>query len=379
MALTDDLKRLAKLPISSSSPFLTLYLRTRWDSEKQRERVRIFVKTKLKECLSGNEYLDPESRQGMQEDAEKMEHYARGVVNREWDENYRGIAVFACSSFGVYEVVRSHMPFREAFTCADRPLLRQAVEHAHAGEQAILALLSSDTGRILEFELGGVRREFSFTDEEFPSRHEQGGWSQSRFQRHVDEHMQRNLKRLAGHLVKWADERRVRRILLSGQVPLLAAFEAQLPKRVADSVCSRIHIDSNASPDVIQSEALEALRIAREQDSREAVDWVLDKGIGMGRAIAGPEAVADAAGSGRVHEIYLDSDFRGMSWSCSKCGSIKPPTRSECQLCGSPVEEVDLGEELVRQTLMTDGKVVTVNGHPGLREAGGVAAVLRYA
>lgn len=377
MALFDDLKRLAKLP-RSSSPFLTLYLNTRWDSEKQREKVRIFVKTRIKECLSQNGGLDPEARQGMEEDTEKVEHYARGVVNREWDESYRGVAVFACSKYGVYEVVRSYMPFVEAFACADQPLLRQAAEHAHAGEPAIFASVAGDAGRMVEFELGGVRREFSFADDEFPGRHDQGGWSQARYQRHVEEHIQRNLRRLAEHLIKWADERRVRRVVVSGPAALLAPFEAHFPKRVQTAVCARIHIDPKASPDIIQSEVLAALDDARVHEDNQAVDYLLDKGLGMGRAVTGPESVADAVASGKVHELYLDADFRDTGWKCSNCRGLGVRVPLGCPLCSAPVERVDLGEEFVRRALAADGKVVTVAGHEGLRGAWGVGAMLRY-
>ena len=93
---------------------------------------------------------------------------------------------------------------------------------------AVVALVAADAGQVLEFELGSVRKQFSFRDEEFPGRHDQGGWSQGRYQRHVDEHLHRNLKRLAGHLVRWADEGGAETVLLSGQDALLAAFGKNL-------------------------------------------------------------------------------------------------------------------------------------------------------
>ena len=377
MALSDDLKQLAKLP-RSSSPFLTLYLNTRWDSEKQRERVRIFVKTKLKECLAGNSGLPAAARQDMETDAEKVGHYAKGVVNREWDEVYRGIAVFACSSFGVYRSVRSHMPFDDFFACADRPILRPAVEQAHAGEAGVLALVAADAGRLVEFELGGIRRDFVFEDEEFPGRHEQGGWSQARYQRHVEEHIHRNLKRLSGHLVKWADERRVRRVALSGPPPLLASFEDHLPKRIQASICARIHLDPKASPDVMHTETLKVFREARERDDRRAVDELLDKGVGTGRAATGPEAVAETVASGKVHELHLAPGFRESGWKCFQCGTLGVRVPLGCHVCGGAVEGVELGEEFIRGTLARDGKVLIVEGHEGLWDERGVAALLRY-
>jgi peptide chain release factor subunit 1 len=378
MALRDELKHLAKLP-RTSSPFLSLYLNTRWDSEKQRERVRIFVKGQLKSCLAGSGKLDPSARKGMEEDAEKVEHYVRGLVNREWDESYDGVAVFACSALGEYRVIRSHAPFEQHFTCADRPMLRPAAEQAHAGQAAVLALVSGDGGRLLEFSLGGVTREFSFVDEEFPGRHDQGGWSQARYQRHVEEHLARNLKRLAEHLTKWVDERRIDRVVLSGPDPLLGTFETLLPKRVADAVCDRLHLDPSLASDAVLAETLSALDAARRRDDGQAVDGLLDSGRKAGRVAVGPEPVAQAVSGGKVHVLYLESAFRESGWKCFHCGALGIKVPLGCPRCAKAVEGVELGEEFVRGTLATDGRVVAVDGHDGLRAEGGAGAVLRYA
>ncbi len=378
MALHEELRDLARLP-RTDAPFLSLYLNTRWDSEKQRERVRIFVKTKLKECLAASSTLPPEARRGLEEDAEKVEHYVRGLVNREWDEPFDGVAVFACSGLGEYRVVRSHVPFEQSFACADRPILRAVAERAHEGEPALLALVSGDAGRLLEFDMGGLSREFSFVDEEFPGRHDQGGWSQSRYQRHVEEHLNRNLRRLADQLVRWADERRVVRVVLSGPDQLLGAFEPLLPKRLAGAVCARLHLDPNAPPDVTHAEVLAALRDAREGEDRDAVENLLNKVRGTGRAVVGPEPVAQAVAAGRVHVLYVARPFRESGWKCFQCGALGIKVPLGCPQCGKPVEGVELGEELVRGTLAADGKIVAVNGHDGLLGEGGVGAALRYA
>lgn len=375
MALSEELKTLAQLP-RSNAPFLSLYLNTRWDSEKQRERVRIFVKTKLKECVSDNG--GPTSGAGAEADAAKLEEYVRGLVNREWDEPYAGVAVFACSSLGVYQVVRSHVPFEDRFSCSGRPLLRPAAEQAHWGEPAVLASVAADAGHLMEFELGGVRREFSFDDPDFPGRHDQGGWSQARYQRHVDEHVHRNLKRLAEQLTRWSDERRVGRIALSGPDPLLSSFEEHLPKRIRGGVCARLHIEPTASPDAVQAEALKALDEAQARQDRQDVDALLDKGLGSGRASAGTEPVCRAAGSGKIRSLYLARDYRAAGWECLGCGALGVKVPLGCPVCGAPVESVELGEELIRGTLAGDGKVFCLEEHPGLRDQDGVAAALRY-
>lgn len=374
MPLLDDLKRLSRVP-RSTSPFFTLYLNTRWDGEKQRDRVRIFVKTRLRECLAGGGEAQPPS---VREDVDRVSHYVRGLVNREWDEDCAGVAVFACEELGVYRVLRSHLPFADQFECSDRPLLRPAAEHAHLGRGGLVALVAADAGQVLEFDLGRVGKQFSFRDEEFPGRHEQGGWSQARYQRHVDEHLQRNLKRLAGHLVRWADERGAETVLLSGQDAVLSAFEQHLPKRLRERLGAPLNLDPAAPTATILKHAVDAMAGVRAARDGAAVEDLLERPGGPGRAAVGAGAVADAVAAARVHRLYLDRGFREMGWKCFDCGALGVKVPLGCPGCGAPVDGVELGEEMVRGTLAADGTVVAVAGGEGLLREGGVGARLRY-
>ncbi len=367
----DVVKGLARLA-RSGSPFFTLYLNTRWSTEKERERVRIFVKTRLRQCVAGHAGIPP----GVREDAEKIEYYVRGLVNREWDEGYNGIALFACSALGVYRVLKSHIPFVDEFRCSDRPFLRQIVENLHEGERGILAWVGADGGRLYAFHLGGVVGEYAFQDEEFPGRHDQGGWSQARYQRHIEDHLQRNLRRLAARLVNWTDEHGVRRVALAGPEEVVSAFERELPERVAGRVCARLHVDPHAGFERVQAEVLEAFRKARAQEDRRRVSEVLERG--ERRAAAGLRAVAGAVRDGKVHRLFLDRGFRAQGWKCFACGEMGERAPLGCPRCGQPVDSVELGEEFIRGTLAADGEVVVLDGTPGLDRAGGVAAGLRY-
>ncbi|MBI5445320.1 MAG: hypothetical protein HY900_29425 [Deltaproteobacteria bacterium] len=376
MSLQEELKALARVS-EAPQPFVTFYLNTKWDSEKQRERVRIFVKSKLRDLLAKNDHLPAEARRALEVDAERIDQYVRGLVAREHDESFAGIAIFSCAGLGVHRIIKSYAPFEEGFECCSRPALRPALHAVRAGEPALLCMIQGDAGRLLEFEMGGVRREFAFEDEEFPGRHEQGGWSQARFQRHVREHLMRNLSKLAEQAVKWLDERKSSRILLSGPEADVALFESYLPKRLRGGILARLAIDPNATKDVVEAEVRRALEDGMEEGDRAALDELLDL-LGSPRAITGPDAVAQAVAAGKVRTLYIDGRFREPGWKCFSCGALGVKVPLGCPVCQTPVETVELGEELVRGTLAADGDVVPVREHEGLRAEGGVAAALRY-
>ncbi|WP_025321727.1 baeRF10 domain-containing protein [Deferrisoma camini] len=371
MDLDREIRRLARLA-RTEHPFFTVYLNTRWNSERERERVRIFVKSRLRECL-GSE--PAEAGAGVEADREKIEHYVKGLVAREWDEEYNGVAVFACSGLGVYRIVRSYIPFRDEVQCADRPFLKQAVENLWEGQRGILAHVGSEGGSLYEFHLGGVVRTWRFEDEEFPGRHEQGGWSQARYQRHVEDHLHRNLRRLADRMTAWVDERGGCRVVVAGPDEIVAAFEREVPRRIQERLAARLRVDPHAGSAEVVERSLAALARARDREAAGRLQRVLDRD--GGRAL-GTVAVCTAVRDGRVHELFLLKGFRRPGWACASCGELGERVPLGCPRCERPVEAVDLGEEWVRRVLASDGQIAFLDGHEGLEAAGGVAAALRY-
>jgi peptide subunit release factor 1 (eRF1) len=194
----------------------------------------------------------------------------------------------------------------------------------------------------------------------------------------VDEHLARNFKTIAEQLVKWVEEKGAKRVLLSGTEADLSVFEQQLPQRVGQLVCARLRIDPNANMGAVQEEVEKVLSLAREAEDAQAIDALFEKGVGTGRAASGSDSVAQAVTAGKVHTLYLDKSFREPGWTCSPCNLVGAKIPAACPSCGKPVDAAEVGEELVRRTLATDGTVSVVRDHPGLLSRGGVAAMVRY-
>ncbi|GAB4254740.1 MULTISPECIES: baeRF10 domain-containing protein [Deferrisoma] len=371
MGAERKIRDLAKLERTDGG-FVTVYLNTRWGSEKERERVRIFVKSKLRECA---QQMPEPMRQMTDGTRERIEEYVRQVVARERDEEYDGIALFACDGRGIFDVLRCHIPFRDQVACGDRPFLRQASRVLWEGERGVLVQVGAEAGRLVEFYLGGISRTWEFSDEEFPGRHEQGGWSQARFQRHVEEHLQRNLRTLAEKLAEWTDERDVARIAVAGPEEVVAAFEREVPRRLQGRLVARLRVDPHEPLPEVQAKALAALARARDEAATARLRKVLDR---EGDRAVGVEAVSEAVRDGRVHELFLLDSFERPGWVCPACGEMGERVPLGCPRCGAPVDAVELGEEWVRGVLASDGNVAVFREHPLLDEAGGVVAALRY-
>src|SRR6266480_1588836 len=134
--------------------------------------------------------LREEWRGSVQRDAEAMARYVKERFERGPN---RGLAMFSASGAGLWEAVAVSRPLRDRATIAPHPDLLQLEVLLEIYESFCTALVDSEKARIFLAELGRIDERTDFVDD-VPNRHEQGGWSQARYQRHVDEHRQRHLK-----------------------------------------------------------------------------------------------------------------------------------------------------------------------------------------
>jgi stalled ribosome rescue protein Dom34 len=182
-------------------------------------------------------------------------------------------------------------------------------------------------------------------------RHSQGGWSQARYQRHIDMQDRRFAKEAAEAIEELIRRERAQHLVLAGDERAISVLEPELSE-AARSVLDHVErISLHAGEEDVAREmapVLAALRVAEEQD---AADRALAGWRANDLGTVGVDRVAEALETGQVHELVID-------------------------------EEADLDEELrgelVRQAALTSAEVVTVNGHPGLQRHDGVGATLRY-
>src|SRR5207237_8328353 len=136
-------------------------------------------------------------------------------------------------------------------------------------------------GRIFLAELGRIEEERDLVDD-VPNRHDQGGWSQARYQRHVDDHRQRHLKHVADLLLRFHKRRSFDHLIVAGPQEVTAEFEKELhdylPQRILASIALPMHATAG---DVLAR----PLPLAAEVDRLPCRDAVgrLDSGVLWGR------------------------------------------------------------------------------------------------
>lgn len=374
MDLSARLTELAKLRGTRETPVVSVYLNTRWGDEHQRDRVRVFLKNEIRQARKSA------IAEGIEADLDWIQAEGEALITQARFPEAHGVALFACRSLGLRELIPVRVPFENAFVVADAPSLRPLATLLEETPFTLIVFVDGESARLIPLAAEGAREEVVLQSE-VPGRHRQGGWAllaQSRYQRHIQEQRGRHFEAVSEALVHLAEGNEVDRIVVAGEPRAIAVFEKHLPKRITERIVGRIAGARHESASALVARA--AAFLARLEGGEEvvAVDAVLTEAAKGGRAVAGLEETLEAVARGAVHCLYLLKGFSEPGRVCGECGMLRSGDTPVCRVCGKATKPVELGEAMVDRVIATSGKVETVEIHQALARAGGMAALLRY-
>ena len=109
-------------------------------------------------------------------------------------------------------------------------------------QNTLVVMVDTDSARLFEVSLEGLMAESSI-ESYVPGRHDQGGWAQMRYQRHIKDHMDKHHKEVAEQLTELFDSGKWKRVVLIGQDRILANFKVFLPERVKQQISDSFSMD----------------------------------------------------------------------------------------------------------------------------------------
>jgi peptide subunit release factor 1 (eRF1) len=223
-------------------------------------------------------------------------------------------------------------------------------------------------------------RERERMDGGWRSDHDQGGWSQAKYERSVEKEAMDHLRNVAETVNRRWRRGRFDRVALGGPGEVVARFEELLADEVRGRlVGQRIDVDLASATEAQVREAVEALVVEDEQRTeREALER-LAAGVGSGgRGVAGIEDTLAALNERRVEALLLAGDFDGPGRRCPSCGLLLADG-GRCPADGSQTEELEhLREAVVEAAIVQNSEVIVLSHHPEEAPRQGIGAVLRF-
>src|SRR3954462_4590529 len=210
-------------------------------------------------------------------DADGLEHDAKVALRADVDrveeflstfspKGAHGVVVYACGPAELFEVIRLPRPIDTRAVIDDSPLIEPLAELIGAGSWFVV-LVNRQTGRMF---LGDRQRldEVDVVVDDVHGQHRQGGWSQARYQRSVDEDVQDHLRNVAEAAFVRFKRAPFDNLLLGGPQETVTEFEPKLHAYVQERIAGRVDVDvENTTPDDVRDAV--APKIAEFERGRE--------------------------------------------------------------------------------------------------------------
>jgi peptide chain release factor subunit 1 len=196
-----------------------------------------------------------------------------------------------------------------------------------------------------------------------------GGWSQARYQRHIENYHQQHVKEVVETLARLVRDEGIASIIIAGDQAALPLVRDELPKDIAARVVDVLKLDANAPEHDIVAATIEAVRQKDAETDRTRVDALLGAYRGDGLGVVGVEPTLRALELGQVDELVITASTDTID---AGSGGKEPTNNGELSA------EEQAADDLVTKARQTAAKIRFIEDPALLAAVGGVGAFLRF-
>jgi peptide chain release factor subunit 1 len=347
--LRDVMRRLAE-PTSTDAPIVSVYLDVRPEAHAERPGERndlTLVRDRLN-AIADTLHPHTDARTSFDADRRRIERY---LASEDFNDS-EGVALFACDRIGLWEAIRASVQLDTQVAAGPTAELFQLARLLDESVSAVVAVVNTNTCRLFVTRRGALeerRGPDEPTDEH--KRTAVGGWSQARYQRHVDTQDRRFANEAAAAIERLVQREKPRHVILAGDERAIPVLDAELSDVVRPLVDQVTHVQMRSTTKEVSDLVAPVLAALGEANGHDAADRAIAGARAGDLGVTGIDATMAALEAGQVDQLVIDES--------------------------AGIDE-DLRAELVRQAFLTDASVEIVSDHADLAAFEGVGATLRY-
>jgi peptide subunit release factor 1 (eRF1) len=307
-----------------------------------------------------------------------LERVAQELGNGAGTKGAHGLAVFSDSADGLFEVLRLSEPVEHEPVIGDAPYVAPLT--TMAPEEWCVVLVNRRTARLLCGPPESME-EVALVEDEVHGQHDQGGWSQARYQRSVDKDVADHLKHVAEVVFGTLRGRGTAGILIGAPQELAGDFEAVLHPYLRDRLKGRVNIDvENTTADDVRGGVAENIAAAAREREDAALSRLAEAFGAGGRAASGVREVLPCVVEQRIEVLLVDRGFSAPGVECPRCAWLgDDPDVTGCPVDGAGVQRRDdVVEAAIERAILQSADVLILRDRPELASHGHVAAILRF-
>jgi hypothetical protein len=316
--------------------------------------------------------LSHQDRADLERSVERAREFLEGDLDA---EGAHGLAVFVSQSADLFEALKLPRGVSARVAVDYSPVVGPLAGLGRQ-ERWCVTLVSRREARIFRGAPGGLAEREALRDE-VHGQHDQGGWSQARYQRHVEKEKDDHLKRTCEVLLRHYEREPFERLVVGGPTELVADFEGKVHAYLSERLAGRIDVDvETATADQVLEKAAPLLEQLEDQRERDALDR-------LGEPSRGAEGLLDvieALNERRVEALLLAGGYQAAGARCPQCGWLGPEGPRHCPADGTElVPREDIVEPAIELALQQSAEVLPLSRHDDeLHKRGGIGALLRF-
>jgi peptide subunit release factor 1 (eRF1) len=361
-------------------PVVSIYLNAQ-ANEHGRQDFERFLRKEFSERARTFKAHTPE-RESFDRDAERIQEYLQTEVRPETN----GVAVFACAGADeFFQAVQTVAPIENHRLYIYNqphlyPLARLMDQYPR------YAVLVADTNRARLFVFGRGKALSSDEIQNVKTKGTKvGGWSQMRYQRHLEQYHLQHAKEVADQLEQVVREDGIEHVILAGDEVIIPLLKEQFPKAVADKVVDVLSLAIDAPEHEILNESLAAMREHDTVSDQDKVERLLNEYRAGGLAVVGSTDTLEALAMGQVEELVIAAQQQNVEGDREDVAILSDAEVAEPVVAGQDgavanieADSVIVAADLVARARQTAARITFIEDPALLEEVGGCGALLRY-
>jgi peptide chain release factor subunit 1 len=370
-------RRLADLR-PPSGKFLSLYLNldpSEFGTAPARASAITSLLDEARRRVEETSGLTHDEHEALRDDLKRAREY---FSNGDFAKGAHGIALFAAGGGEWFETLKLPRPVDTGVAIGDGPYIAPLADLGSAPTWGVL-LVNRKTGRILRGSAEGLTETATIFDD-VHGHHQQGGWSQARYQRSVEKEAEDHLEGVARALFRSFKRRPFDRLLVGCPEELEPEVLAELHDYLRKRYVRRIEVDVE---NTTAEQVLAAARPAMEEEDRKREREALDRfngGVGSGgRGAAGLDEVLTSLHERRVEVLLYEPGLTAPGARCPQCGWMTTASADRCPADDTALEPCeDVVEAAIEAAVSQSAEALPVRHFQDLGPHGRIGAVLRF-
>lgn len=288
------------------------------------------------------------------------------------------LAIFSTPGDGPLEAIALPQPVEPMAVVDSVPWLEPLAAMATTEHWGI-AVVTRRAARLFR---GGLRSlvEFATFEDELHKRHAQGGWSQARYQRGIEQQVAEHVRHTAERLLRAHHRDPFEHLVVVAADELWPVVEASLHSDLRARLSGQVALNlEHATAREIATAVAPVVQAAESERERQILAR-LEEALAMGGpAAAGLDDVLAALEQQRIATLVVAERAGLVAGRCPRCDRLQSLGSASCVLDGAALTRVDAVEHAVELAVRHGAGVIVVQEAADVLDGrGSIAALLRW-